>query len=106
MTAPQDIHAIIEYCKDKLDFTVLASDSQSYQHLPACVIDTVFSIGARYTSTSNTVMRFCKQLGLAALGANNFLFPPFSSSTKHRALTCLRERSIRTVSAPQHGMEY
>jgi hypothetical protein len=30
-----------------------------YQSLPLCVIDTVFSIGARYTSTSNTVQRFC-----------------------------------------------
>ena len=62
------MHAILEHCKNTLDFTVLTADPQSYQHLPACVIDTVFSIGARYTSTSNTVMRFCTQFGLTALG--------------------------------------
>lgn len=30
-----------------------------YQHLPLCIIDAVFSIGVRYTSTTNTVRRFC-----------------------------------------------
>lgn len=31
-----------------------------YQSLPLCVIDAVFSIGVTYTSTRNTVIRFCK----------------------------------------------
>lgn len=70
MIESQEMHAIIAHCTNKLDFAVLTSAPQSYQHLPACIIDTVFSIGARYTSTSNTVMRFCNQLGLTALGTN------------------------------------
>ncbi len=32
-----------------------------YASLPLCVIDAVFSIGVTYTSTRNTVTRFCKQ---------------------------------------------
>jgi hypothetical protein len=70
VTRSHEMHAILEHCKNTLDFTILTSDPQSYQHLPACVVDTVFSIGARYTSTSNTVMRFCTQLGLTVLGTN------------------------------------
>ena len=70
MTAVQNIHSIVAHCKSKLNFTELLADSQSYQHLPACIVDTVFSIGARYTSTSNTIVRFCNQLGLPRFGAN------------------------------------
>lgn len=70
MIEEQEMHAIIALCINKLDFTALTSARQSYQHLPACVIDTVFSIGARYTSTSNTVLRFCNQLSLTPLGTN------------------------------------
>jgi hypothetical protein len=34
-------------------------DEYGYSSLPLCVIDAVFSIGVRYTSTKNTVDRFC-----------------------------------------------
>ena len=34
-----------------------------YASLPLCVIDAVFSIGVTYTSTQNTVTRFCKEQG-------------------------------------------
>lgn len=34
-----------------------------YASLPLCVIDAVFSIGVSYTSTSNTVARFCDRQG-------------------------------------------
>lgn len=76
MTTVQNIHAIVTHCKSKLNFTELLANSQSYQHLPACVVDTVFSIGARYTSTSNTVVRFCTQLSLPVFGVNTR--PPIS----------------------------
>lgn len=35
-----------------------------YSCLPLCVVDAVFSIGARYTSTKNTVRRFREYLNL------------------------------------------
>ena len=34
-----------------------------YASLPLCVIDAVFSIGVTYTSTANTVTRFCERQG-------------------------------------------
>lgn len=34
-----------------------------YASLPLCVIDAVFSIGVTYTSTRNTVVRFCARQG-------------------------------------------
>ena len=40
------------------------SDSYYYSCLPLCVIDSIFSIGVRYTSTKNTVLHYCKVLGL------------------------------------------
>ncbi|WP_170408918.1 hypothetical protein [Ruegeria arenilitoris] len=36
-----------------------------YASLPLCVIDAVFSIGVTYTSTANTVTRFCERQGWA-----------------------------------------
>ena len=68
MTTDQSIQAIVAHCKAKLNFAAMVVDEQFYQHLPACIVDTVFSIGARYTSTRNTVERFCTQLGLPMLG--------------------------------------
>lgn len=56
-----DADIIAQYCRDKLD---LASPNEpeeaSYASLPLCIIDTVFSIGARYASTELTVNRFCE----------------------------------------------
>jgi hypothetical protein len=34
-----------------------------YASLPLCIIDAVFSIGVTYTSTRNTVIRFCERQG-------------------------------------------
>lgn len=34
-----------------------------YASLPLCIIDAVFSIGVTYTSTANTVARFCERQG-------------------------------------------
>ena len=53
-----------EYCREKLDLdSVELGCEYSYPNLPLCIIDTVFSIGVSYVSTSNTVNRFCKFLG-------------------------------------------
>lgn len=46
------------------DLDTLVSDpAYEYASLPQCVIDAVFSIGARYESTQNTVKRFCDRQG-------------------------------------------
>lgn len=56
-----DIKALADFCKAKLDLAnAKLPDEYGYQSLPLCVVDAVFSIGAHYASTRNTVARFCK----------------------------------------------
>jgi hypothetical protein len=60
-----DIQAIADYCKANLDLaSAMLVDEDYYQSLPFCVIDTIYSINANYTSTRNTVIRFCEYFGL------------------------------------------
>lgn len=57
-----------EYCRAHLDLENDTLDSQGfYNSLPLSVIDTIFSIGARYESTELTVKRFCSYFGLERL---------------------------------------
>jgi hypothetical protein len=61
----QEIRAIAEFCKAKLDLrNATLPDEYGYQSLPLCIIDAVFSIGVRYTGTRNTVSKFCRHCGL------------------------------------------
>jgi hypothetical protein len=54
-----EITLIVNFCQAHLDLAhVNLDDAYYYQSLPSCVIDAVFSIGVRYTSTENTVRRF------------------------------------------------
>lgn len=63
--------AIADYCKSKLDLTEAnLSAEYYYQSLPLCVIDAIFSIGVRYSSTENTVKRFCDYYGLKPYSQN------------------------------------
>lgn len=48
--------------KAELEIPVLA-DEYRYASLPLCVVDAVFSIGVRYTSTQRVVERFCEHTG-------------------------------------------
>jgi hypothetical protein len=63
-----DIDKIVNYCRNNLDLSkARLADEYSYRSLPLCVIDTIFSIGARYQSTDLTVKRFCAYFGLERL---------------------------------------
>ena len=62
---PDDIKIVAEFCKAKLGLeNTDPSDEDDYQSLPLCVIDAVFSISANYTSTKNTVAKFCNHFGV------------------------------------------
>ncbi len=52
------IDAISAYCRAHLDLTqaVLTDQAYSYYSLPLCVIDAVFSIGVRYSSTEAAIL--------------------------------------------------
>ena len=52
-------------CEVLFDLNALKlSDSYYYSALPLCVIDAVFSIGVKYTSTLNVVYRYCQHLNI------------------------------------------
>ena len=60
-----DLTALVQYSKEILDFSdIELGEEYGYASLPLCVIDAVFSIGVRYTSTENTVARFCNFFGV------------------------------------------
>ncbi len=65
MITNEDSHTIAQFCKNQLSLaTAQLSDEYYYQSLPLCVIDAVFSIGVRYASTRNVVIRFCERFGI------------------------------------------
>jgi hypothetical protein len=58
--AGDDIAALARYCEEHLDLAGAPStDGCDYACLPLGIIDAVFSLGAHYASTRNTVRRFC-----------------------------------------------
>lgn len=58
---------IADDCRVKLDFSLTLPDEYFYQSLPLCIIDAVFSIAAHYTSTQNTVHKFCKYFNITPI---------------------------------------
>lgn len=59
---------IAQYCDIHLDLQNAKLSEEYYYHsLPFCIIDAVYSLAARYSSTRNTVMCFCNVEGLRRL---------------------------------------
>ncbi len=74
-----DISRLVEYCITHLDLpNAKLSDEFYYHSLPLCVIDAVFSIGVRYTSTQNVVHRFCHHFALPVTRSSRLSLPPTS----------------------------
>lgn len=66
-TRQKEIQAVVSLCYDELNLKdAKLYGAFDYRSLPFCVIDSVFSINANYTSTENTVSRFCAHFGLQA----------------------------------------
>ncbi|MCA9886157.1 MAG: hypothetical protein KC708_24460 [Anaerolineae bacterium] len=64
MMPDKDVQRIVEYCSATLNLDdVQSTDEYGYPYLALCVIDAIFSIGVRYTSTLNTVNRFRSYIG-------------------------------------------
>ena len=56
---------LAQVCDDLFDLNAAKlSNAYYYAELPFCVIDAVFSIGVKYTSTQNTVLRYCNYCDL------------------------------------------
>ena len=58
-----DIQRLVTYCRNHLDLTTELGAEYSYRHLPLCLVDAIFSIGVRYTSTRKTVERLSAIVG-------------------------------------------
>lgn len=59
------IESLCQACEATLNLTNAAlSPSYYYDSLPQCVIDAVFSIGVKYTGTTNVVKSYCSYYGL------------------------------------------
>jgi hypothetical protein len=76
-TATQsEIFAIAEYARKVLPLSsAKLSEEYFYQSLPLCIIDTVFSIGVKYDSTREVVIRYCKHTSQSRIHAG-IDFPP------------------------------
>ena len=71
-----DIILIANHCREKLQLDdAKLADEYYYRSLPLCVIDTIFSIGARYQSTRLTVIRFCNRFGLERINFTRYPDP-------------------------------
>jgi hypothetical protein len=56
-----DVAKLAAFCEANLDIgTAVLGEEYGYPSVPLCIIDAVFSIGVTYTSTENTVRRFCE----------------------------------------------
>ena len=59
------VDSLCTACESTLDrASVSLSPSYYYDSLPYCIIDAVFSIGVKYTSTQNVVKSYCTYYGL------------------------------------------
>lgn len=64
MPASVEHQIIAQKALEVLDFNRQLSKEYFYAHLGLCVVDAVYSINARYTTTQNVVRRYCEHLGL------------------------------------------
>ncbi len=70
---------IAQYCESHLNLRGAELSEEYYYHsLPFCIIDAVYSLGARYTSTRNTVKWFCEVQGLQRLRPKGSPYPDIS----------------------------
>jgi hypothetical protein len=67
---------IAQYSKVHLNLqNAELSEEYYYRSLPFCIIDAVFSLAARYSSTRNAVIRFCNVEGLQRLRQHGSPYP-------------------------------
>jgi len=70
---------IAKYCKDNLNLqNAQLSEEYFYRSLPFCIIDAVYSLAARYSSTRNVVIHFCNLNGLKRLRPVGSSYPNIS----------------------------
>jgi hypothetical protein len=67
---------IAQYCNAHLNLqNAELSEEYYYRSLPFCIIDAVYSLAARYSSTRNAVIHFCNVAGLQRLRQHGSPYP-------------------------------
>ena len=78
MIEANDVEKTVNFCRENLDIaTTIEEQEPPYANIPLCVIDSVFSISVRYSSTQKVVQRFCDRFGIMDVAKNH---PPNQSS--------------------------
>ena len=92
-------------CKEKLSLsTAKLSAEYYYQSLPLCLIDAVFSIGIRYTTTRNVVIRFCDKLEIKRLREHGSSYPTSSNQfSVDDLLDILSKNNIKVITNDYFG---
>jgi len=79
---------LLERLKATLDLsTPPVSEEYAYQSLPLCVLDTIFSINAKYESTRKVVIRYCDHYGLQRVRKDPDTLPPIEDQESLSAFT-------------------
>ena len=70
----EDIQKFVDCCKQKLPLaTAEIRDEYFYASIPLCVVDAVFSISVKYTSTMRVVERTCQYFSIPQIDRNRHL---------------------------------
>lgn len=84
---------IAQYCEIHLNLQdAELSEEYYYRSLSFCIIDAVYSLGARYSSTRNAVIRFCNAQGLQRLRPKGSPYPDISKQYSVRQFEELLSR--------------
>ncbi len=106
---------IAQKCKEQFDLAALevrhvsSADAEDgggyyYRSLPFCIIDSVFSIGVTYTSTANTVKRYCAYYGLKTFrGFGTPFLPTEEQHTVSDMLANYAKADMQTMAENVYG---
>jgi len=80
MCTALEIQNITEHCSQVLDLNnARLHDEYFYQSLSLCIIDSVYSIRARYETVRQVVIRYCNHFNLRRIRENRAHIPPIES---------------------------
>ena len=98
MCTELEIQRISDYCRQVLDLNnARLEDEYFYQSLPICVIDSVYSIRARWEAVRQVVIRYCNYFNLQRIREYRALIPPIESQESIGAfLQKIQEFGIET----------
>lgn len=92
-----EVQRIVGYCRSNLNLDDIQTAAEyGYPYLALCVIDAIFSIGARYTQTLNTVNRFRSYIGDPSSYSIQDLFNLYQQETIEGMATRVYQNRQRT----------